>query len=392
MLSERKQDIDVSEAVSTRLIQHLRDDTTDLADSDLFVPSTHFTCAQRLSQEIALMKTLPLVVAHCSEIANPGDFLTREALGMPLLIVRKSDGTAQAYLNMCRHRGGRVETRETGNKRFFMCQYHGWSYERDGGQLRNVPYEDSFETIERGCNSLIAYPTQERHGLIFVMLSQGQGESLDSYLGAEVDAQMAPWRMEDSVIVVEKQYTLDINWKLVMDGASDIIHPRFLHPGGVGNLIESNVGVFRDYGRHGQHFGVRSKLKTLVKSNAEISGGGTRYIASNLIIYPNAMMIAAPEHIEFWTVWPVPGEPARSQVHLRFLVRKDILTPEIEARVHKSWAVLENAATQEDWPMELWIQQNAAAAPDAIYRYGRSELACAHLHRQLRRDLDGVSA
>ena len=103
-----------------------------------------------------------------------------------------------------------------------------------------------------------------------------------------------------------------------MDGASDIIHPRFLHPGGVGNLIESNVGVFRDYGRHGQHFGVRSKLKTLVKSNADVNGG-SRYIASNLIIYPNAMMIAAPEHIESWEICVAGARPsARSTVHLRF--------------------------------------------------------------------------
>ena len=391
MLPETKRDIEVSEEISSRLITHLRDDTTDLADSDLFVPVEHFVSVERAAEELRLLETLPLMVAHCSELTKPGDFVTREVLGKPLLIVRQEDGSAQAYLNMCRHRGGRVEPRASGSKRIFMCQYHGWSYDRDGGQLRNVPYEESFESIDRKCNSLIAFRTDERHGLVFVNFSDNQRESIADYLGPDVDAQMAPWRMHESVVFIEKTFTLDINWKLVMDGASDIIHPRFLHPGGVGNLIESNVGVFRDYGRHGQHFGVRSKLKTLVKSNAEISSG-SKYIASNLIIYPNAMMIAAPEHIEFWTVWPEPGNPSRSTVHLRFLVRKDIVSPEIEARVHKSWAVLENAAANEDWPMELWIQQNAQAWPRGAFRYGRSELACAHLHRQLRRDLDGATA
>src|SRR3546814_8475630 len=80
----------------------------------------------------------------------------------------------------------------------------------------------------------------------------------------------------------------------------------------------------------------------------------------------------------------------RCTVNIRFLVRSEILDEQIEKRVHKSWEILEQAATQEDWPMERWIQQNALAWPQGNFRYGRSELACAHLHRQLARDLDGA--
>ncbi|MBT8766736.1 aromatic ring-hydroxylating oxygenase subunit alpha [Metapseudomonas boanensis] len=387
MLPEKKLDVAVSEAVSQRLVTHLREDTTDLAEHDLFVPVADFVSPERAAAEVALLKSLPTVVAHASEIRNNGDFLTREILDMPLLIVRQTDGRAQVYLNMCRHRGGRVEQAATGNKRVFMCQYHGWSYDRDGGGLRTVPYESSFEKIERGCNSLIAFPTEERHGLVFAVLSQTPAPALADYLGDAVDEQMAPWQLDASSVVLDKTFVMDINWKLIMDGAIDIIHPRFLHPGGVGDLIESNVGVFKDYGRHCQHFGARTKLKALAKSEATVSGG-SKYIGSNLVIYPNSMMIAAPEHVEFWTVWPCVGHPGRSLTHLRFLVRDAILDDALLARVNKSWEILQRAATEEDWPMERFIQQNAEAWPHGTYRYGRSEVACAHLHRQLQSDLD----
>ncbi|NGY04338.1 aromatic ring-hydroxylating oxygenase subunit alpha [Solimonas terrae] len=383
-------DIEVDADVVSQLIEHLRRDTTDLAADDLFVPVSHFVDAQRARAEIALMKRLPLLVAHCSELPSPGDFVTREILGLPLIISRQSDGGVRAYLNMCRHRGGRVEQDAAGNKRVFMCRYHGWSYERDGGGLRHVPYETSFGSIEREQSRLIAFRCEERHGLVYVDLANDATRTLADWFGPQVDAQIAPWRLQDSRIVIDKSFTMDINWKLVMDGAIDIIHPRFLHQNGVGKLIETNVGVFREYGRHGKHFGARTKLRTMAKDGSALDGG-SRYIGSNLVLYPNSMMIGAPEHVEFWTVWPALDRATRCTVQIRFLVRSDILDEQIEKRVHKSWEILEQAATQEDWPMERWIQQNAQAWPQGSFRYGRSELACAHLHRQLARDLDGAA-
>ena len=383
-------DIQVDADVVSRLVDHLRHDTTDLAGDDLFVPIAHFTDRTRAQAEIALLKRLPLFVAHRSELPNAGDFVTREILGMPLIVARQSDGGLRAFLNMCRHRGGRVEQETSGNKRVFMCRYHGWSYERDGGGLRHVPYENSFDAIDRDTNGLIAFRAEERHGLVYVDLSNDESRSLGDWFGAEVDAQIAPWNLQDSQIVIDKTFTMDINWKLVMDGAIDIIHPRFLHQNGVGKLIETNVGVFKEYGRHGKHFGARTKLRAMARDGSALDGG-SKYIGSNLVLYPNAMMIGAPEHVEFWTVWPDLDNPARCTVQIRFLVRSEILDENIEKRVHKSWEILEQAATQEDWPMERWIQQNAAAWPHGSFRYGRSELACAHLHRQLARDLDGAN-
>jgi phenylpropionate dioxygenase-like ring-hydroxylating dioxygenase large terminal subunit len=387
-MSQTKLDVRVDPDIVQAMVTHLRNDTTNLADCDIHVPVAHFVNPERARAEIALMKTLPLAVAHCSELPEPGDFITRELLGIPLILSRQADGSVQSFLNMCSHRGGRVEIEAQGRRRVFSCRYHGWSFDAQGGGLRTVPFQSSFDPIDRDSHGLERFKTEQRHGLIFVDFSNNTARSLADYLGPEVDAQLEPWQLDQSVIVIDKTFTLDVNWKLVIDGATDIMHPQFLHPGGVGDLIESNLGVDRNYGRHQQHFGARRKLRTLVEQGAAPEAG-TRYIASNLALFPNLLVITAPEHIECWTVYP-HDDPGRSTVNIRFYVRRSILSPEIEARVHKSWEILSHAASKEDWPMEEWIQQNAKAQPRGTFRYARSDVTCQHLHRQLARELDGI--
>ena len=101
------------------------------------------------------------------------------------------------------------------------------------------------------------------------------------------------------------------------------------------------------------------------------------------------MVIAAPDHVEFWSVWPSTETASRSITNIRFLVRPEILTDEMAARLLQSWEILGAAAQNEDWPMEASIQANSQANPDGSYLYGRNEIPCQHLHRQLAKDLTG---
>jgi len=381
---------EVLSEVCAQLVGHVHAGTTQLAERDLLVPVSHFVSRARAAAELGLMRRLPLVVAHGSELKAAGEFITLNVLGKALIVVRQSDGTVTTLLNMCRHRGGKVEQRERGSNRYFTCQYHGWSYDRDGGALKAVPFRECFEPIDAGAHGLVRLQTEERHGFIFVNLSGEAGPPLSEYLGPEVDRALGAWDLQRSVIVLAEQFAVRINWKLVMDGAIDTMHPQFLHPDGVGRLVASNLGVFRQYGRHGQHFAARSRLVAMVKAGEAIEAGW-KYVGSNLVIYPNAMMIAAPDHVEFWTVWPTPDDPGACSIQLRFLARPEILDTAMRARIQKSWDILVAAAQQEDWPMERYIQENSTGTPHGTYRYGRNEVSCQHLHRQLNQDLGEYS-
>lgn len=376
--------------ISELLITHLRNDTTDLGDADLLVPVANFVDPGRAAAEQALMRTLPLVAGLSSELPKPGAFVTRDVLGVPLILTRRRDGSVAGMVNMCKHRGGRVEDRPCGSTRFFHCAYHGWTYSADSGDLTRVPYEHFFGSIDKSADGLTLVRVEEAHGLLWVILA-GDGWSIAEYLGPEVERQLELCDFSNaSSIFLDRTFCLDMNWKLVLDGSIDILHPKFLHPQGVGKLIETQTTVWRTYGRHGQGFSPRTKMTKLAKACEPIESASS-YVGSNLFIYPNVNVIATPDHIEFWTVWPDPQNTGRSTVNIRLLIAHQKLDDRMRARMARSWEILEQAALQEDWPMAASIQRNAEACPRGMFRYGRNEQSCAHLHRQLTEDLGSSS-
>lgn len=370
----------ITQQVFDRMVAHIAQGTTDMAASDLLVPAANFSSDAHQQGELEVFRRQMLVAATSSQLPEPGSFITRDLLKTALLIVRQKDGSVRCFRNMCRHRGGKVEMAEAGKKPAFVCAYHGWSY-ANSGDLRGVPFEESFDPIDKSCNGLARVHCEERHGLIWVDLSDDTGRSVAEFLGPDADERLADLSLEGTTQYLERTYDLNVNWKLVMDGAYDILHPQFLHPTGVGKLVHTNVGIWNDYGRHGQLFTARKRLADAVKNGATPEAAW-RYFATVFVLFPNTLVIAAPDHYEFWTVWP--GDTAgQCRVHIRFLINPEKLSPEMGERLDRSLAILEDAAMNEDWPMEETIQANAASSPEANYLYGRSEISCQHLHRQL---------
>ncbi|TQM69736.1 phenylpropionate dioxygenase-like ring-hydroxylating dioxygenase large terminal subunit [Actinomadura hallensis] len=374
----------INESVAQRLTRHLREGTTDMGEQ-LRVPVSHFVSPEHAARERKVLMRRPLIIGRGSEIPKKGNFITREVLGIPLIVVRKADGGVASYLNICKHRGGRVENAESGSKRFFTCNYHGWSYSCETGRLRGVPYDEFYTYVDREEYSLNTVQTTEWQGFLFVNFGDAE-QPIEDWMGPEVKAQLEDMGVADSVIYMHKSFTLDINWKLVLDGAIDVLHPKFLHPNGVGKLIETNTSVWREYGHHGQSFSPRTKLSKIVEAGEEPEAAW-KLIGSNLFLYPNSSVIPTPDHVEFWTVWPDPENPGRSTTEIRFLVRPDVLDERMEARINKSWEILKQAAMEEDWPMEETIQKNSEAWPYGSYLYGRNEQPCQHLHRRLAADM-----
>ena len=100
-----------------------------------------------------IFKRTWVFMAHESELAAAGDYLTMRIGAEPVVVVRGEDGEVRVLVNRCRHRGAVVCERAAGNAKSFRCQYHGWTYRNDG-QLVGVPFpESAVRTETTACTS-----------------------------------------------------------------------------------------------------------------------------------------------------------------------------------------------------------------------------------------------
>jgi nitrite reductase/ring-hydroxylating ferredoxin subunit len=110
----------------------------------------------------------PIVVAHAGQLPEAGSFVTADAAGTPLLLVRQDDGSVRVLANVCRHRGARVETEPAGRRKMFACPYHRWCYTRTGA-IRSIPFDDGFAGAGRADLGLAEHPSALTGNLVWVI-------------------------------------------------------------------------------------------------------------------------------------------------------------------------------------------------------------------------------
>jgi len=108
-----------------------------------------------------------LYAGHVSQVANVGDYFLYEIGEDSIIVGRAAHGEIHAFMNICRHRGARVCDELQGNRKTFVCPYHGWVYNLDGSlrAARHMEVKDEFNAADYGLKpvKLIEY-----EGLLFV--------------------------------------------------------------------------------------------------------------------------------------------------------------------------------------------------------------------------------
>jgi phenylpropionate dioxygenase-like ring-hydroxylating dioxygenase large terminal subunit len=180
-----------------------------------------------------IFKRTWVYLAHESELAANGDYLTLPVGNEPVVLVRGEDGELRALVNRCMHRGAIVCEHAAGNAKSFRCQYHGWTYRNDG-QLVGVPYPERQSADVRERLGLVALPRVESYrGLIFASFNPDV-PSLTDYLGPGAIGYID--RFLDQCLglplVAHKQahrIAMGANWKLQLENGMDGYHAGFTH-------------------------------------------------------------------------------------------------------------------------------------------------------------------
>jgi phenylpropionate dioxygenase-like ring-hydroxylating dioxygenase large terminal subunit len=373
--------------LTTKFFGYLANRTTDYAEAEMRIPTAaYYEPAHAAAERDLVFKRMPLLIAHSSELSQPGAFVSRDLVGTPLLVVRQDDGSLRAFSNVCRHRGAQVVDVEKGCARSFRCPYHAWSYSLDGS-LRSIPFGEGFDKTDRSEHGLIELPVDERHGLVWVMLTPGPPLDIAAHIGAEADTEMASFELHDYTLVRQATFDEPMNWKISADGFLDTYHLQFVHPKTVGPFFNTNVYDLEVFAPHVARLVVARKSMNDV---VELDAAEVDLLAHVLLAYlllPCTYVTFEPEHVEVWQLSPHPTDPGRSRITIRFLLPQPPQNDREERYLERNWNLLLRTVVDEDWPITRRMQQAVTEGRVPEFVLGRNEAPVQFLHSFLARRL-----
>ena len=192
------------------------------------IPSSWYTDPDFLRREYREVfgKTWQLV-GRADQVARIGDYFTVDVAGEPVVIARGADDVVRGFFNVCKHRAGPVAL-EQGNRRTFVCYYHGWTYNLDGS-LRHAPEFEEVQALDRCAMALEPVRVNQWGPLLFVNLDES-APPLESFLG-DIEKRAAGHRIGEMRWVKRRDYEMNCNWKVYVDNYLEGYHLPVVHPG-----------------------------------------------------------------------------------------------------------------------------------------------------------------
>lgn len=204
----------------------------------------------RLELERIFQRTW-LYVAHTSEIAEPGDFVTREMGEQSVIVARGQDGEVRVFLNVCPHRAMRLCSEDAGTKQVFRCPYHGFTFVNDG-RLSGVPYrKDAYpDGFDRERLSLTQARVGIYQGMVFATWDH-DGPELEDFLGnLRWYLDIVVGRAEMEVLGTPQRFVVPTAWKVAAENfIADAYHTATVHA----FLAKLELTEGFDFGKDGYH-------------------------------------------------------------------------------------------------------------------------------------------
>jgi len=244
------------------------------------------------------------MVGRVEQVEKPGQFVTTNIAGEPIVAVRGNDGVLRAFYNVCRHHAAAVVTEACGQANILHCPYHGWNYGLDGS-LKGMPEFDGVKGFDRQQNGLVPVKADTWEKFVFVNLDP-EAVGLRDFLGGLV-RQVAPLSVSKLHYFDTRTYDIACNWKVFVDNYLDGgYHVPHLHKG------LSSVLDYKEYTIENED---RYCLQSspMVASDEDKSTGATRKgdRARYFWQYPNLMINCYEGYMDTNLVLPLDVDHCR---------------------------------------------------------------------------------
>jgi phenylpropionate dioxygenase-like ring-hydroxylating dioxygenase large terminal subunit len=211
-----------------------------------------YTDPKRLEAELSgVFRRAWIPAASVEQLAAPGDAVTFELAGEPVVLVRDEAGAVRALRNVCLHRGAQIVRDPAARLRSLRCAYHGLEFGFDGERIRcPAPLEfASAPSADSSRARLPAFRCERFGGWWWVNLAAG-APSLHEALGAELVDELSNYPLDDLTLVAARELDAAFDWKVGVEAFLEPLHVPSIHPRSAHPLVDYRGMAVRELGDH----------------------------------------------------------------------------------------------------------------------------------------------
>lgn len=169
-----------------------------------------------------------------AQIPDPGCYVLAQLGEVPVILVRRKDGSIGALVNRCSHKGTPLVYEPSGRVDRLMCIYHNWCFDFEGN-MTSVAFErgvrgkggmaQTFDKRDHGLQKLRVHVIS---GLVFGTMNDAT-PPFEEYVGADLIANIRRVCGRPLRILGSYSQLLPSNWKLYIENVKDPYHASILH-------------------------------------------------------------------------------------------------------------------------------------------------------------------
>jgi len=244
-------------------------------------------------------------VCHGEKLRDPGSYVTEDIGGMPIVALRDTDGVLRAFYNVCQHRAHHLVEGE-GAIRNLVCPYHAWSYDLTG-RLKAARHTGNLENFDPGTICLDAVQVEEFGGFIYVNLDPTAAPLAEQ--AGDLGNEIAKWApdVNELTFAHRLEYTIDSNWKNVVDNFLECYHCHVAHKDFV-SLVDMDTYEVTTHGIYSSHMAEAGKTDNTAYdvSDATVTDHAVWWL------WPNTCIMRYPGRGNMIILKIIPAGPNRS--------------------------------------------------------------------------------
>ena len=297
-------------------------------------PEAYFEAGWFAREQRQLFRRSWNYIGELRDISEPGDYLTTDIGGSPIVVIRDEAGCLRAFHNICRHRGAKLLD-SAGNCDAIVCPYHRWRYQLDG-RLSSVPQQKrQLPDLNLDDWPLLPANLAQHSGMLFVN-PDAKAPEFNTWL-AGVAGLLDAFQPRRLKVMSLGTFEFAANWKFYIENHVDWYHLWYTHPETL-RMWRHGDGQMHQTGAHWSSFEpARDGFDSMTPELQPLPGLSEQQRQNGAhLLFPNLTLFTGDGYFATGLVTPIA--PDRTRMHFRALVDPDQPTsPELEAGLLKAF-------------------------------------------------------